>query len=512
MTKIAVVIANLFLLVGVRFFFEGDVQVNQSIPENAAAGETFTVEINIEKEDRAGFAKWQQELPDGFIASPLETEGATFSFKNQTVKLIWMALPENENFTFSYEIKTDPTLSGSFELNGKFSYIENNERKDINAEVRTIQIGDAMISSKDEFAKDSEKLISDATDTIENPEDKSEKISTELTTDEVIEEITTTEVTDKPTENLNQVNNEPSTRVERNGISIERKINYLDAGNYQVDLKINKGDINSFGKIEEYLPPGFEASPLENEKGRFSFDDNVMKILWMIMPKEPSIDISYTLTSTTDELDTAIIHGIFSYLEGSQSKQMEIKGTKFANTIMMEDSSEEEVIAEEVNEKIEEMMVEKINAEAIAETASELIIDSNTSKSNSSIENTIIETKSVEDQIATNDQLIKEITNVPSPENGINYKVQIAAGKKEVKPSYFQQVHNISENVDIEYHDSWYKYTVGLYDVYKDARNKRNSVWQENNKIDDAFVTAYNTGERISVQEALMISNQKWFK
>ena len=51
-----------------------------------------------------------------------------------------------------------------------------------------------------------------------------------------------------------------------------------------------------------------------------------------------------------------------------------------------------------------------------------------------------------------------------------------------------------------------------LKTILKEARDKRNQVWAENNKINDAFVTAYNSGERISVQEALMISKQKWFK
>ena len=63
------------------------------------------------------------------------------------------------------------------------------------------------------------------------------------------------------------------------------------------------------------------------------------------------------------------------------------------------------------------------------------------------------------------------------------------------------------------YYNTWYKYTIGAFNIYKEARDRRNEIWAEENKIDDAFVTAYNSGERITVQEALMISKQKaWMR
>ena len=84
----------------------------------------------------------------------------------------------------------------------------------------------------------------------------------------------------------------------------------------------------------------------------------------------------------------------------------------------------------------------------------------------------------------------------------MRYRVQIAAAKREVGKTYFEQRHNMMDEITIDYHGTWFKYMIGSYGVYKDARDRRNEVWADNNKIDDAFVTAYNSGERISVQEA----------
>ena len=521
MAKVLLVAINLIALITYKLFFGGDVTVDQNFPEMVNAGETFTIDVTIEKGDRQGFAKWQSTLPEGFIASATETHGATFSFKNQDVKVIWMTLPEEESFTISYEVKSDPTMQGSFEMGGKFSFIEENERKDISSATKVITVGSgAVMASENETSEEEEEEMADNTESTseeeinmaeEIPADsmevaemtedtESSEVETDTNVEEPVADETMAEGSGSSTENM--------VVAEEGNILIKRQITHIAEGKYEVSLSINKSDYESFGKVEDYLPPNFIASEINNEDGMFSFNNNVVKILWMTIPKQEVLEVKYALESVSDDLDTAGIHGMFSFLDNDDSRQIQIAETRFKNYFVSEqmaDASEES--EEETTDVTEDSMTEMEESDQVAEESSE-----NEEAVEPEIAENNIETEAIETTSSEEDDLVSEITNIPAPDTDVNYRVQIAAAKREVTQQYFIDRHNIRENVTIEFHETWYKYTIGSYGIYKEARDKRNEVWATENKIDDAFVTAYNAGERISVQEALMITKQQWFK
>jgi len=488
MGKIVLMSLNLLAFLTYKFFLGGDVQVTQVYPEQVTAGEKFNVEVIINKGEHEGFAKWQQELPEGLVASSIESEGATFSFKRNTVKLIWMALPDQESFVIKYQIETDPTLSGTFSIDGKFSFIEDNERRDVAAATHLLLVNEPemMAGVNDEEPADTLQAVADssmpaiADETIEEITDEIEDLG-EM--DEV-EEMEIAEVEEIESEDGEFVVNQRVTNTKK--VKVVRKIKLLDAGKYLVELSIDKDGYHSFGKVEEYIPRGYVANAVETNGGRFSTEKNVLKILWMALPKSSEMVVRYEMQSEGDELDSATVHGVFSYLKGEESVQLAMKGSRFPNTF----EGPSQLMAEEIVEP-------EPDAEMQTKAAEDKAMATSASNADQDVDKEVTESN---------------ITSVPDPETEVRYRIQIAAAKKEVGKTYFEQRHGMMDEITIDFHANWFKYMVGSYGVYKQARDRRNEIWEADNKIKDAFVCAYNAGERITVQEALMITKQKWYK
>lgn len=468
----------LIQLIGVFFYqlvLTGDVTVSQKMPDTIQAGEEAVVEIIVNKSDASGFAKVQQDIPAGFTVEPIETKGATFSFKENRIKFIWMALPSEEEFAISYKLKALETTKGDFSIGGKFSFIADSERKNIVIADSKFKVTEEVMASITEESTEEEEENTTEEIVEENSEETSEE--------EIVEVEETTESTEEETPTPEKIE-----------ITLARTIEKQEDESFKVSLTLKKKGVEGFAKVTEEIPAGFIASEIESNGGVFSFKNGVAKILWMAIPNSDEFIVSYNVKSTTANNGNYTVNGEFAYLEDDVTQKKEIAATSFELNI--EAIAEEVTIEEEEENTAEE---EKENTEVETEEEEVLVNEENTEDET--------DTEVEEDNSVANKE--DNITSVPNPETGVSYKVQVGAGHQTVPANYFATKFNLQDNVSTENHEGWIKYLVGSFNVYKAARDKRNKV---RNNVKTAFVTAYNSGKRITVQEALMISNQKWYK
>lgn len=445
MIKYVILFIHLIGLSIYQLFF-GDVTASQKIPNTIKPGEEVTVEVLISKDDVSGFAKFQQTIPAGFSAEMIDAKGATFSFKESIVKFIWMALPTDKEFAISYKLKADANVSGEYVFGGKFSFISDNERKNIDMPNTTVTI-----------VKDTDNQV------VEN--------STMPTVTETVPTIT---------EPVTETNTE--TSAQKVYIKTSRTIESI-GNKYKVSVNISQTNLEGFAKFVDVIPTGFTASGDNSEGGIFSFSENEAKILWMAAPKKENFIISYILEPKADLSNGSYdISGTVSYLEN------DVTSKHIINTSNL-----------------------PYNGQSVAQTEPEKVVEE------PKVDNTVVEKpKEVKTttpvkpiQTPKENKSTQPVTSTPSAEKGVTYKVQVGAGHQNVSKNYFASKFSMSDKVAIETHEGWIKYIVGKYNEYKEARDKRNEV---RNNIKTAFVTAYNQGKRITVQEALMISNQKWYQ
>ena len=112
------------------FASESIVKVSNGLSQTSAyAGGTFLVKIRIERRNLDSFFQIQQELPAGMTATGVESQGATFLFKDGKVKYSWLRLPAEEDIQVIYKVKIPFTLKGNYEIKGSYYYINNEEKE-----------------------------------------------------------------------------------------------------------------------------------------------------------------------------------------------------------------------------------------------------------------------------------------------------------------------------------------------------------------------------------------------
>lgn len=453
MLKYGALLFNTIALLIYQFFFTEGVTVTQNIPASVKAEEEFTVEITINKGTTSGFAKLQQDLPEGFTAVQDDNNGASFTFSAQSVKFIWMSLPNDKEFKVKYKVKVAAGVSGDKIIAGKFSYVVDNVKQAVDIAPSTIKVEGGAVATT----------------------------TSTTTPDNAATNTTTTETT---------TTTSTSSATEPSSIVCSRKVPENITGDFTIELSINKGNVSGFAKLLETLPVGLTATAGELQGASFSFNesDGKVKFVWVSMPSVPEFKISYKVSVASGTSGSKNIDGVFSYIENDETKKYTIPTSVI--TIGSSQPLATTTTTDNTTNKSPELQGTKVDT---------------TTKTTDNVSTTTATT-------TTTDNATKSLsaTTIPSPQSDVNYKVQIAALHNAIDANKLASRFNINQKIDLEMAGGFTKYLVGSHGEYKSARDSRETIKTQG--VKDAFVTAYNGGKRITVQEALMITAQKWYR
>jgi hypothetical protein len=467
MIKPLIILFNTFFVFLCSFIIGDDsVTLTGNFPKAVKPKTEFTAEILIKKPNISGFAKLQIDVPKGFIVKEIETNRGSFSFSNNIAKIIWVQIPSEPEFTVKFLFTADRADEGLKTITAKFSYLENNNKALVQMnpiEINVSNNADALVSQEEV------KLKEMSTD--------SSNAKAPLNIDSIA--------------NNNEVYFENLTEPNSSIICNRTIKKGKNKNEYDISVKINKGSIKGFAKFQELLPLGCTIKSKETNGGSFSESDGKAKFVWVSLPPDEEINISYILeTNDLTPADAKLEKGEFSYLENEQSKKSFLKVDLIAKSGVIENLTSDK---SEIKQILVETKAKKINTKKEKESLS---VSKDAIKRNK------------KEKVAKAEKTKPDFFS--QKQGNVIYSLQIGAFKKSVSTEKLIGRFNLKDKVRTEMSNGYHKFMVGNFSEYKTARIQREAIKQ--NGCESAFVVAYNGTNRITVQEALMILSQKWFK
>jgi hypothetical protein len=441
-----------------------DVVITHTAPKEIPIGQEVEVNLIINKNNFSGPGRLKLDLSqaEGIIVKENMSDGSSFTFKENEVLFIWYDLPSEKGIVISYTIIAKENISGMKKISGDFSFINDNERKQLEVPALIFKVNPELIAEEN-----------------------------------------------------NKENNSSTNSVR----SIEKlKDEYL------ITVKTTIDNHKGFARIKEELPINFTVEAIETAGSIFKNTDGYAKFIWTNLPDSNNeIIVKYKISNNIG-LDTNFtISGVFSsekLISEGYNSGIEIPKTKYvpfreitlntdegtieADSTLQEDIRQDtllELVSNNEIKKKENITTSKDSKKLINETLTQKVLDSTIASSKDEIEEEeLVEVKK--------EEVIKNIISTKKVNNNINYKVQILAGHRIISDKQVSNQFDYKGEYGLETHNGWIKYTVGANSKYSDARDSRNKL--KNYNFPGPFVTAYNYGERISVQEALILTSQNW--
>jgi hypothetical protein len=129
----------------------------------------------------------------------------------------------------------------------------------------------------------------------------------------------------------------------------------------------------------------------------------------------------------------------------------------------------------------------------------ETVISENQIKTEPTIKSEVIKESKIEPIV--NIEIVKDTKSEQFlSSSNVVFKVQVGACRREIPYSELHQRYPGTKNILVETHEGWYKYLIGNYDKYSNAKQEKIGCGTF-----DAWVVVYKDGKRVNINEVINI-------
>ena len=416
-----------------------EVDISIDHPGTVKAGEIFEVTVTINKGALTDYSRFSQDLPPGLTASNVHSPNADFSFDNQRIRIIWLKLPEEQEIKVAYNIMVDEHLKGKFILGGVFAYVVDEERKFLNFE-------------------------------------KSDEIS--ITPSSTLDPALIVDIKHFKGGAAGAVV-AGTHEKETYAMGVRQKPVLLSSGGYFVRLLLKNPTGSKYAKVEEIIPAGYIFESIDPHDGIESFSSSTVKFIWMKLPEESEFEVAYKLVPKRDEAQGEMaIKGQLTYSSGNENKVVKIKEVDLdMEALSLADKRNLLLTGEIPADALKTATVAQKQPETVKEAVKEPVVEARPAGASG--------------QTIVNTRVLAEGT-------GLYYRVQLSANRKAFDAQQFYGSSGVVQEVFVEQHKGFYKYTAGSFTSYNEAVSYKERV-EKLRGVSGAFVVAYKDGKRIPV-------------
>jgi hypothetical protein len=237
-------------------------------------------------------------------------------------------------------------------------------------------------------------------------------------------------------------------------------------------IKIKKGDITGYAKLQFEIPVGFTLSPIETKSASFTISDQKAKLIWLNLPEDSEFTVTFKLTALATASGNHDITGNFSYLIDNEKKSAELPQKKI--TIIEKSDAIATVLANsETNPQIIKTVENTVSGTQVQQTvaAEKISVKEPSQKLDVKAPTQKINVKESPEQAVEKTKTASTETN-----DGVIYKVQLGVFNKEVPKEIIELIMTLQDVSTHALEDNFTAYALGDYASIAEAKERKDRI------------------------------------